>query len=155
MEFYNPFEKSRLLDDLNKINGDLQPKWGIMTANHVVEHLADTMAASYGKFPLKCYTDEAKLGNLLTFLRSQMPLPRNVKAPVLPSDRVFDLKTNSLEEAKQYLLLEIKLFEEYFDKNPNEKHIHPVFGALDVNDWKIFHKKHFHHHFLQFGLLVF
>jgi hypothetical protein len=155
MEFYNPFEKSKLIEDLKHINNEIQPKWGMMTSHHLVEHLADTMAASYGKYALKCYSEEAKLKNLLLFLRSTMPLPRNVKAPVLPSDKLFDLKTKTLEDAKQYLISEMQLFEDYFDKNPDHQHIHPVFGSLNVEDWKIFHKKHFHHHFLQFGLLDF
>jgi hypothetical protein len=59
----------------------------------------------------------------------------------------------SLEEAIQELVACLDKFHAYYVTNKNNKHMNPVFGLLNYEEWLMFHTKHFSHHFKQFELL--
>jgi len=47
----------------------------------------------------------------------------------------------------------LKKFSIYYKENPEAEHMNFVFGKLNKEMWELMHKKHFTHHFEQFGLI--
>ncbi|MDX1699128.1 MAG: DUF1569 domain-containing protein, partial [Melioribacteraceae bacterium] len=85
-------------------------------------------------------------------LMSNRPLPKNFVNSVV-GEGLKPLILPSFNAAVNKLFEEIEKFENYFEENPNNKPINATFGPLDKTEWVQFHKKHFKHHFEQFGLL--
>lgn len=141
------------IDRLKKGDANAAPKWGIMTFQHMVEHLILVTKISYGKIKLELITPEDKLPRMITFLESDAPLPTNFKAPYLPKEENIPLHFKNVSQAIDKVEIELSKFYETFKESPNEKHTHPVFGPLNQDQWEKFHKKHFTHHLSQFGLI--
>lgn len=137
---------------LSRLSDDTAPKWGILTPQHMVEHLVSSWRISNGKAQAPCITPEERLSALRQFLFSDKPFQKNIKNPILP-EGLTPLRKKNLEEANQQLVNEIRDFFAYFEEHPNSKPIHPIFGELDKEGWLLFQEKHIKHHFEQFGLL--
>ena len=134
------------VERLNRLKSDTSPKWGRMTAQHMVEHLIDAVKMSDGKYIVTCYSHPDRLPTLKKILMSDRPLPRNFINPLLASDELPELEFNSLETAKKKFSEELDEFYVYYEKNPDSISTNAIFGDLN-------HQKHFTHHFYQFGLL--
>jgi oxepin-CoA hydrolase/3-oxo-5,6-dehydrosuberyl-CoA semialdehyde dehydrogenase len=80
-------------------------------------------------------------------------MPRNYKMPLLKKDEVEKLKHENLDEAKKALLEAYSAFEVFFRENPTATTKNAVFGELTAFEWKLLNRKHFNHHFEQFGLI--
>ncbi|MBK8944563.1 MAG: hypothetical protein IPM32_04745 [Ignavibacteriae bacterium] len=140
-------------EDLINLKPETKPLWGIMTPQHMVEHLTLAVKSSNGKFSVdKCLNPPEKYPILKKILLGPKPLPKNFINPVL-GEGLQPLIFNSLDSAKDELKLQIKEFFNYFKNNPNNEPINATFGPLNFNEWLVFHKKHFTHHFTQFGLM--
>ena len=137
---------------LEGLKTEKTPKWGVMTAQHMVEHLGLTVKISNGKKNVPLITPIEQLEIRRTFLFGKMPFPKNVKIAGVNTE-FSALKFQDLETAIQALYNEIQDFITYFEGNDGLKPMHPVFGELTKAEWMLFHQKHFNHHFLQFGLL--
>lgn len=137
---------------LNHLQSDTLALWGQMSAQHMLEHLEMVLHASIGKFNIPFPTDEGNTQRIKQMiLLSDHAFRRNFKAPFL-GDSPPPLKYKDLSQAKESLKNSIALFEKYYLENPDMVHTHPVFGSLTYAEWKVFHAKHFAHHFNQFGL---
>ncbi len=138
---------------ISRLTPETTPAWGRMTAQHMVEHLAQTIRMSNGKKQfLEVRIPPEQVPVRYAFLWSDQPLPRNIGAA--PAEQPLPpLRYASLPEATSALEEELSLFEAYFQEHRAATFIHPLFGALTYQDWVRFHQKHFTHHFTQFGLL--
>jgi hypothetical protein len=143
----------RVPEIIDALTGEEAPEWGILTAQHMVEHLI---------FPLKFATGELKVGAVVPpekqarqreFLMSPYAMPRNFKMPLLPADTLPPLMGKSLEESKELLMNTVKAFLDRIDHPDFKTEYHPIFGDLDKSGWLAFQYKHFHHHFTQFALI--
>ncbi|MFN3528981.1 MAG: DUF1569 domain-containing protein [Bacteroidia bacterium] len=140
------------LKPLEQLQADTQPKWGIMTAQHMVEHLSATMRISNGKLYLDLRIPEEKIPARMTFLYSNEPFAKNVR--VMDGPAVLrPLVTNNLAESLTLLKKMIDVFDQHYVAQPDDCPIHPLFGPLNRDQWIHFHKRHMTHHFTQFGLL--
>ena len=140
------------LSPLNSLAETASPHWGIMTSQHMVEHLCQAVQLSNGVLENKdCMNPEEKLPVLKRVLMSARPLPKNFVNTVI-GEGLKPLKYKSLIAAIEQLKKELKDFDDYFTKNKDAKPINPTFGPLNKEEWIQFHKKHFTHHFEQFGL---
>jgi len=138
--------------DMLKINSE--PLFGKMTAQHMVEHLELILHYSNGTKKAVLLTPREKLGAMRDFLMSEKELTQGFRSPFLPQDGSLpDLHYPDIETAKKSLLHTWNNFEFYFAANPGIKEMNPFFGELNYEEWIRFHKKHFIHHFKQFGLL--
>ncbi|MTI32824.1 DUF1569 domain-containing protein [Xanthovirga aplysinae] len=146
------FLKNLKFDRLKVLTPESSPVWGIMTAQHMIEHLTHTLQLSNGKktFPLK--SPKEKLPALMAFLLSDNDFPKGFKSPVLGS-KLAVLHHKDLQSAIHSLKTELKDFIGYYKQNPDAKNMHPVFGLLNGKEWIIFHQKHFKHHLSQFDLI--
>jgi len=138
---------------LSKLSAESPPLFGIMTAQHMLEHLLATILISYGKLQTKLFNPAdkaAKAKQLLIY--SEIDFPKGMKAPMI-GDELPALRFPSIEIVKDKLAFEIAQFESYYRENARATQLHPVLGELNYEEWIIFHNKHFTHHFIQFNLL--
>lgn len=139
-----------LLDELTK---ESKPVWGAMTAQHMVEHLYQSVQLSNGSIELdECMSPDEKLPILKRILMSDRPLPKNFVNTVI-GEGVKPLIFENLEKSILGLKKELEKVVTFFEQTPEATPMNPTFGPLNKEEWIQFHKKHFQHHFSQFGLL--
>lgn len=137
---------------LDQLKADAQPQWGLMTAQHMVEHLIVTYKMAIGRIKIPLAIPEEKAGRNRAYLIQDSPMRRSVPSPTGNND-LQPLRSGSLEEAIDKLKSEIKKFGEFIEQNPDHVAIHPFGGELNANEWLLFTQKHMKHHFIQFGLI--
>ncbi len=140
---------------LSGLTDKTEPHWGKMSAQQMVEHLEQCVLASIGEPEAgKCFTPEEQLEKFQDSLYSHRAMPKEFAAPFLPEDGSLpELKHKNLEKAKNSLLENVKRYQIYYREHPDAEHMNPVFGMLNKEMWELLHRKHFTHHFEQFGLL--
>ncbi|GMQ31362.1 hypothetical protein Aconfl_40060 [Algoriphagus confluentis] len=137
---------------LKALKSDSLAKFGIMTPQHMVEHLILTIKLSYGRVKIPHFIpNEKQLNAKQALLYTDMEFPVGVKAPGLPAE-LLELRYPDLDTAKGELKKAIKAYQETFEKSPEAEFTHPRFGLLTHKEWEIFHHKHIGHHFRQFGI---
>ena len=144
--------RNNVEDYLSKLTENAKPSWGIMTPQHMVEHLTHGLESAVNKIKLDVHTPEEHLEKYTDSLYNYYPFPKNSKTPVLIDDVLADLKCADLKEAKSQFLEAFDAFELYYKENPEATANNAVFGALDKDLWELMNRKHFNHHFEQFGL---
>ena len=137
---------------LNNLDPQKKPLWGKMTPQHMIEHLILAVQMSNGKLKLDCFNPPEKIPSLKRFLMSNKPLPKLFVNPLIGYD-LRPLEYSSIDEALEKLKNEIDDYFILFDINPDAKPVNVTFGALNKEEWDIFHNKHFTHHLTQFELL--
>lgn len=139
-----------ILSRIEKLQEESPALFGIMTAQHMIEHLILTVKLSYGRIKIPDFEpNEKQLAQKQALLFSDMEFPKGVKAPGLP-ESLMALKYANLEEAKAELLKALSAYNEAFQENSELKTLHPRFGKLSHEEWERFHTKHFDHHLGQF-----
>ncbi len=138
---------------LSSLTGDTKPLWGEMTPQHMVEHLSMTIGASCGKMDVAQRTtpEEAEAAKQ-RLIYSDAEVSKGIKSPLM-GEGLPPYINASLADAVEVLKNELGYFEGYYANNPAATHIQPRMGALTHDEWKIFHSKHFTHHFKQFDLI--
>lgn len=145
-------QTEKLKSKLDLLTKDEPALFGIMTPQHMVEHLIITFKLSQGKITLlEKEPSTRSLQAKQAILYGDMDLPRGIKAPGI-GDQLLKLKYGSIEESKDQLLKALKNYHSYYAENKQAKHYHPAFGKLSYEEWSAFHQKHFKHHFGQFGI---
>ena len=146
--------KSDLKALLKKMTGNEKPEFGLMTPQHMIEHISLSIKFSNGKTPQKVVFEEEmakKIKFHITQTKNEMK--PGFKTPIIPTDNLLALDSKNIEEAIENLITEIKDFEKFKRENPNIKPINPVMGEMQWSDWGIFHNKHIRHHLRQFKLI--
>lgn len=126
--------------------------WGKMTPQHMVEHLIITFKMSIGKINIPFVTKEEDWPKTKAYLMKDSPMRRNVPSPV-GNDELLPLRFPDLESAKAKLLEERDFFLNFAKEQPDFVANHPYGGPMTAQEWLLFHRKHFKHHFIQFGLI--
>lgn len=137
---------------LEKLNSNQQPVWGLMTPQHMLEHLIVIFKMSIGRIKLPVVSKEADFPKLKAYLMMDSPMRRSVPSPN-GKNELQPLRSASMEEAKEKLLKEIQSFLSFMQANPGFVADHPYGGPMTVEEWLLFHRKHFKHHFIQFSLI--
>ncbi|HJD86076.1 MAG TPA: hypothetical protein K8W08_01265 [Empedobacter falsenii] len=150
--FLNFDDKENLISKLKTLKIDQQPEWGIMTPQHMVEHLIVTTKLSNGGLSVPCRIPVEQIPQYKAFLlESDQEMQKGIKANGM--EGLLDLRYPSLEASIEKLEEEIDKFNTFFENNPDAKITNPVLAEIGYEDWKTFHKKHYTHHFKQFGLM--
>lgn len=149
------FEVSRnnLVAILDQLSEDTQPKWGRMTAQHLVEHLEYFTRMALGEVPTHIETPEERIERFQESLYSHRKMPVKFEHPLLRKGETEDLRFGSLAEAKEAYLKAYDEFEAYFKENPEAKTPNTIFGMLDKELWDLLNRKHLTHHLEQFGMM--
>lgn len=147
------FSRKHMIAGLDKLTENHKGEWGIMTPQHMVEHMEWGLKVALGQIEVEVTTPENRLEKYQDSLWNYIAMPRNFNNPMYEADVLRDLEHGSLKEAKEALINTFDEFEAYYKANPEAKHANAVFGPLDKEHWDLLNRKHFHHHFEQFGLL--
>ncbi|MBN8576546.1 MAG: hypothetical protein J0L66_06360 [Cytophagales bacterium] len=147
-------DRIKLLENLRQLQADSKPTFGILSAQHMVEHLAFAVRFSNSKEPQQHHYATEKEQKIKAFvIGTDKDMPIGFKSPVLPLEGLPALKHTNLICAIDYLQTELSDFDNYFIHHPHSKPINPTMGELNYQEWIRFHNRHFTHHFKQFRLL--
>jgi hypothetical protein len=140
-------EIEKILENLNENSTRL---FGLMTPQHMLEHLIITFKLSAGRIKIPEFEPhEKQLSQKELLLNTAIEFPKGVRAPGLPAE-LLPLRFDSLQTAKAKLIQAMEEFEKVFSDNPELMTFHPRFGKLTYTEWKVFHNKHLTHHLGQF-----
>lgn len=146
--------KTGLRSILSGLSSTKQPVFGLMSPQHMVEHLATVTEFSNGKRAAELQKSvETSIRWKQVLIYTDYEMQPGVKAPFIPEDTLPRLKFADLGEAVDNLMDELNEFEKFFKKDPDREIMHPALGLLNFKEWTIFHNKHFAHHFRQFELI--
>lgn len=145
-------DKNLIKIKLNNLTESATPIFGIMSPQHMVEHLTITVKLSSGRIKVQEFEpSEKQLVYKETLLNTPIEFPRGINAPGLPGS-LLDLRNDSLANSIDQLLESLDYYNNFFLENPDSKTTHPRFGKLTHDEWEKFHAKHFKHHFSQFKI---
>ncbi|MEO6188868.1 MAG: hypothetical protein ABIO82_08330 [Ginsengibacter sp.] len=137
---------------LNKLDGKEKGKWGVMSAQQMVEHFSDAIKNASGKLALPTLHEGERLMKSREFLMSNLPFKENTNNPLIPQTGV-PLRQPGISSAIKKLQSELDYFFEVFNKNPNLNTTNAFFGDLNYEmNIQLLHK-HALHHLRQFGLI--
>jgi len=138
---------------LSQLTEDSQSNWGLMSAQHLVEHLEFFNRMALGEVKTEITTPEEHIEKYQESLWNYKAMPKEFKHPLLKKDEAETLRFENLEEAKKAYLESYDRFIRFFEDNPTVKTANTVFGMLDKYHWYLLNRKHMNHHFSQFGLV--
>jgi oxepin-CoA hydrolase/3-oxo-5,6-dehydrosuberyl-CoA semialdehyde dehydrogenase len=146
--------KDFLKEKLGQLSDKQQAKWGMMTPQHMLEHLEFSLKIAVGEIQnFEVATPEEHLDKVQETLYNYEKMPKNYKMPLMNSEGLEPLQHVDLDTAKAALIKAYVDFHKYFKENPEATTKNAVFGELNYFEWKLLNRKHFVHHFEQFGLL--
>lgn len=149
IEQYKEFLTQQVPEMLENLAADTNPKWGMMTAQHMLEHLAKLTKSSiksYGPPPAEPTDGQLKFK---AFINNGIPFKKNDSK----KGKLDDLYYGTIEEAKAAVIEAVNRFYNAFEQNPDLQPFNPIMGALSFEELQNFHDRHYRHHFEQFGLL--
>lgn len=153
-ETFVDIDRNSLESYLNKLSEDSKPLWGNMTPQHMLEHLEYSTRISSGEIQdIEIATPEKILEKVHATLYNYKKMPRNFGAPERLEKELEQLKHDNLDTAKQNLLEAFDNYIAFFKAHPEATLKNIVYGDLNRYEWNLFHRKHYNHHFEQFGLL--
>ncbi|MCK0108729.1 phenylacetic acid degradation bifunctional protein PaaZ [Flavobacteriaceae bacterium S0825] len=139
---------------LAKLSSDSKPKWGIMTPQHMIEHLEYTYKIASGEIQdFDVSTPEKILEKVHASLYNYDKFPRNTNFPLLEKDTLDTLRYDNLEIAKLKFIEAREAYKTFFKDNPEAILKNMVFGDMNRYEWYLLERKHLNHHFEQFGLI--
>ena len=139
---------------LNDLEERAKPKWGIMTPQHMLEHLEYTYKIASGEIQdFNVNTPEKILEKVHASLYNYDKFPQNSKFPGLEDGKLEKLQHGSLDEAKQAFLKAREDYKTFWKEHPEATLKNMVFGEMNRYEWYLLERKHLNHHFEQFGLI--
>lgn len=145
---------SKIEECLSKLTEDTKASWGIMSPQHMLEHLEYSYWVASGKLQdFEIATPEKHIDKVAATLWNYEKMPQNYEMPLLKKGEVEDLKHASLEIAKKKFWEAKTRYETFYKQNPKATTKNTVFGYLTKYEWYLQVRKHLNHHFEQFGLL--
>lgn len=139
---------------LNNLTENSERKFGLMTPQLMVEHLEEVLRNGFGSLEPSDFPEipAEKLELLQDWIYTDQKIRPGAQYPLLKEGEEPQLRFKNLTEAKEKLFETLKEFLIYYRENPQAEHYHPRFGMLNKEMMELFHRKHFTHHFEQFGL---
>ncbi len=140
---------------LNNLTENSERQFGEMSPQLMVEHLEEVLGNGFGDLKAEDFPEipAEKLELLQDWLYSNQKIKPGAKYPLLKDGETLKTQYKNLEEAKEKLLETLKEYLIYFRENPTAEHFHPRFGLINKEMSELFQRKHFTHHFEQFGLV--
>jgi oxepin-CoA hydrolase/3-oxo-5,6-dehydrosuberyl-CoA semialdehyde dehydrogenase len=137
---------------LATLNPESKGNWGVLNAQQMVEHMADSVSIATGKNNQKLHTPAEQVSAYKAFAMSEKEFKPNTKNALMAEVPVPTIKPSMAEAIKLY---EDTLadFVAYFEQNKEATLTNPFFGDLNYQEWIHLLHKHAVHHCKQFGLL--
>jgi len=144
--------KSYLQGKLNALAESTQPKWGKMTAQHLVEHMEFFTQMALGNIETEITTPEKYMEKTQDSLWDYRSMLKAFDHPALKKGEEEDLRFGNLEEAKDAFWKAYEALEIWFKENPKGTVKNTVFGWLTKYEFQLLNRKHWAHHLEQFGV---
>ena len=145
------FMHKDVMELLSKLNSDSSPEFGLMTAQHMVEHLSWTLKSCTKR------VGEVEKPPTKGQVGFQKFIERGAIFQYRPSDKTKedlpDLKLKDLKSAIEQVKVAIERFYAHYEANPTFKCYNKFFGELDFDQLELFNYNHYRYHLGQFGLL--
>ncbi len=152
-ETFTEMTDEKIEECLSKLKPETKPKWGIMTPQHMVEHLEYTYRIASGEIQdFEVATPQKFLEKVHHSLYNYDAFPKNTNFPLLEKNTLDKLKHPDLETAILKFKDVRENYKTYFKENPDAKLKNLVFGELNRYESYLLERKHLNHHFEQFGL---
>jgi oxepin-CoA hydrolase/3-oxo-5,6-dehydrosuberyl-CoA semialdehyde dehydrogenase len=146
--------EEKIEECLNHLKEDAKATWGIMTPQHMIEHLEYTYKIASGEIQdFEITTPEKILEKVKNSLWNYKKFSKNSQFPLLKKDTLAPLKYSNFNTAVENFKAQREKYLEYFKENPEAKLNNFVFGELNKYEWYLLERKHLNHHFEQFGLI--
>lgn len=149
LEEASDFLKGEAIQKIKSLDAEAKPSFGIMTPQHMVEHLSGLFkfsTMSTGEAPAE--PTEKQIG-MKNFIHSDSPFPKSDGS----NSKLADLRFTSLEEAKEKYEKATAAFFKFYEEQPDAETYNDFFGKLKYEDHVMLHYKHVRHHLAQFGVL--
>ncbi|TXF76366.1 phenylacetic acid degradation bifunctional protein PaaZ [Chryseobacterium sp.] len=144
-------EIQKMMDALTESS---ERKFGEMSPQMMVEHLEEVLRNGFSELDPSDFPKipAEKMELLQDWIYTDQKIRPGAQYPLLKEGEKPVLRFKNLNEAKEKLSEALKEFLIYYRENPTAEHFHPRFGTLNKEMMELFHRKHFTHHFEQFGL---
>ncbi|WP_104734597.1 phenylacetic acid degradation bifunctional protein PaaZ [Hanstruepera ponticola] len=153
-ETFVEMTERKIQECLSKLKEDTKPKWGIMTPQHMIEHLEYTYKIAAGEIQdFEISTPEKILEKVHHSLYNYEKFPQNSQFPLLEKDTLDNLKYENLAAAIENFKSQREKYLDFFKEHPDATLKNMVFGELNRYEWYLLERKHLNHHFEQFGLI--
>lgn len=139
---------------LNKLTENSKPQWGILTPQHLLEHLEIGYKIMSGQIQdFDIVTPEKILDKVHHSLYNYDKFPKGSSFPTMKKGELEDLIHPDFETAKAKFLEAREAYKTFFKENPDAVLKNMVFGELNRYESYLLERKHLNHHFEQFGIL--
>ncbi len=146
--------KNDLISYVQRLKPTNKPHFGIMSSQHMVEHLGMLLVISTKKNDLgNRISAEQKVASKSKILAPYFVFPKHHPMVDIPQGKLLPLKFNSLEESIEALKKAVVNFFITYSVTPELKINHPLLGELNYSEWLQFHTLHCEHHLKQFGMM--
>jgi oxepin-CoA hydrolase/3-oxo-5,6-dehydrosuberyl-CoA semialdehyde dehydrogenase len=146
-------DKNGFAEKVNQLTESTKPLWGTMTPQHMLEHLEYTLKVAVEDIVVDIATPEEHLEKVQESLYNFKKMPKNYKMPLMKAEGLEELVHPDLDTAKKAVVDAHEKFHAFFKEHPEKVTKNAVFGELNYFEWKLLNRKHFNHHFEQFGLI--
>ncbi len=145
------FLTGKVIELLKNLKPDTEPAFGLMTSQHMVEHLSWTLK--------NCTKRVGEVENPPT--KGQLGFKRFIEKGAIfehrPSDKTKadlpTLKFENLDQAIEQVEIAINRFYTHFEANPDFICYNKFFGELNFEELELFNHNHYRFHLWQFGLI--
>ena len=142
----------KLVKRISKLTPASHRQWGQMSCAQMVCHLSDAFRGPLGDRPPSSPHDTWVTRTLVKWvaLRTPLPWPRGRARTSPEIDQVAGAGTPPGQFAEDVAAL-VRLMTRFVAQGTSERPAHPVFGRLNVREWRRWGWAHVDHHLRQFG----
>lgn len=153
-EVFVEMTNEKVAECLNKLTENVQPSWGILTPQHLLEHLEQGYRIMSGEIQdFEIATPEKILDKVHNSLYNYDKFPMGTKFPTMKKDALEDLIHPDFATAKAKFFEAREQYKTFFKENPEALMKNMVFGEMNKYASYLLERKHLNHHFEQFGIL--
>jgi hypothetical protein len=147
---FNADDREMLIHRISLFNTGLTRKWGSMSVQQVVCHLADPFRTALGEKEVPMVKSVFATPVFNRLVLNIMPWPKAAPTAQQFLPGTGATSPTEIERDKQSLILLMHRFAKLQGNPPYKPH--PVFGNISANDWARVMWRHVDHHLRQFGL---
>lgn len=144
---YNKAHNLELIDRINKLTPESQPKWGKMNVAQMLSHCQGPMDVAFGNLKLK---PNFLIGLLGKMFKNKILNAAEFKKNSPTAPEFIRKDAIDFEQSREELINKIIRFSE-LGQEAIKSNKHPFFGEMSFEDWDRLQYMHLDHHLKQFG----
>jgi oxepin-CoA hydrolase/3-oxo-5,6-dehydrosuberyl-CoA semialdehyde dehydrogenase len=153
-EVFVEMTEEKIQQCLHKLTENSKPKWGILTPQHLLEHLEHGYKIMSGEIQdFEIATPEKILDKVHNSLYNYDKFPMGTNFPTMKKGKLEDLIHPNFETAKTKFFEAREQYKAFFKENPEAILKNMVFGEMNKYASYLLERKHLNHHFEQFNLI--